>query len=194
MHPCPVHTHSRPHSHHWPRVHTCLGLPLAALAALTALGARPVLGARHSSSRPHTHLCPWVMHTRLVAPAPLAAWAQAPGRAPMPWFAPGCARCARPVLGAPHSSLVHRRVYNTKGTHAHPQKQQIHSSSRWPHTQRATGSCTRTPHPWSRGPRRLGAHPCLGLRLAALAALDALGARPVLGAPHWSYPDSSPQL
>ena len=38
------------------------------------------------------------------------------------------------------------------------------------------------------------AHACLGLHLAALAALAALGARPVLGAPHSSYTESSPQL
>jgi len=72
---------------------------------------------------------------------------------------------ARPVLGAPHASLVHS---SSSCLHTHPWPWVVHAHY-WSH-----------PHPWPLGPRR--ARLCLGLRLSALAALAALGARPVLGA------------
>ena len=126
------------------------GLRLAALAALAALGARSVLGAPHSSlvdnssSWPHTHLCPLVVHAHpwshlppwpralLVAPAPLAT------RAPVPWVVPGCARCARcvccarcarrsalgarraPLESSPHLWLLARGAGLTRSARARP--------------------------------------------------------------------------
>ena len=140
----------------------CLGLHLAALAAL---GARPVLGAPHSSlvhdssSWSHKHPGPWAVHAH--------SWPLGPRRAPLclglhlAALAVLAALGARPVLGAPHSSLVHN---SSSWPHTHPGPWVVPAHS-WP---------TRRAHPWP--PRR--APPCLGLPLATLAALAALGVRP----------------
>jgi len=78
-----------------------LGCAWLRLAALATFGARlfaPHSSVVHNSSPwPHTRPCPWGAHAHS---APLATWAQAPGRAPVPWVAPSGARCAR---YAPHT-------------------------------------------------------------------------------------------
>jgi len=101
---------------------------------------------------------------------PLAAGGQA--RARVPWLAPGCARCARCARRSLQGQSWARPTRVTPSL--------AHNSSPWPHMHPCPWAVhahywsPRHARPWLLGPRR--AQPRLGLRLAALAALAALGA------------------
>jgi len=120
--------------------------------------------AHNSSSWTHMHPCPWVAHAPSARLHPEQSGRRIGGAA---------RRRGAVARRDAHVYSGYRRGYKI-------------------------GNRVTVEVPWPLGPRR--ARPCLWLRLAALAALAALavlaalGARPVLGAPHWSHPESSPQL